>query len=118
MVWHMDDEAGAVQATHLQEIRRGSVVLASLIACRTPKYGYGLLTTLADVGIVTEANTLYPLLRRLEGQGLLTSTWRTDDPRPRKYYETTALGTETAERLHTEWLALGAGYDDLRKADA
>ena len=54
----------------------------------------------------------------VEGQGLLTSTWRTDDPRPRKYYETTALGAETAERLHTEWLALGAGYDDLRKADA
>ncbi|MGN0101660.1 MAG: PadR family transcriptional regulator [Dietzia sp.] len=114
----MDDKADAVLGTHLQELRRGSVVLASLLACRTPRYGYGLLTMLADAGIDTEANTLYPLLRRLEGQGLLTSTWHTAEPRPRKYYATTALGAEVAGRLHEEWLALGAGYDDLRKADA
>lgn len=113
----MSDEADAVLSTHLQEIRRGSVVLASLLACRTPQYGYGLLTTLSGAGVAVEANTLYPLLRRLEGQDLLTSTWHTEDPRPRKYYETTPLGTETAERLHAEWLALGAGYTDLRKAE-
>lgn len=113
----MVDEADAVQNTHLQEIRRGSVVLASLLACRSPRYGYGLLTTLAEAGITTEANTLYPLLRRLEAQGLLTSSWDTGESRPRKYYETTPRGTETAERLHTEWLALSAGYTDLRKAD-
>ncbi|MDX2357758.1 PadR family transcriptional regulator [Dietzia sp. PP-33] len=114
----MDDESPAVLNTHLQEIRRGSVVLASLLACRSPRYGYALLTTLAEAGIATEANTLYPLLRRLESQGLLTSTWHTDDPRPRKYYETTELGTRTAERLHSDWLALGAGFAELRKADA
>ena len=113
----MGNEDDVVLSSHLQEIRRGSVVLASLLACRTPRYGYGLLTTLADAGIATEANTLYPLLRRLEGQGLLTSAWETGESRPRKYYETTPLGTETAERLHTEWLALGAGYTDLRKAE-
>ena len=112
------DAASATMATHLQELRRGSVVLASLLACRTPRYGYGLLTTLADAGIDTEANTLYPLLRRLESQGLLTSSWHTDEPRPRKYYETTPLGTATAERLHAEWLALSAGYTDLWKADS
>lgn len=114
----MSEETDAALSTHLQELRRGSVVLASLLACRTPRYGYGLLTTLADAGIDTEANTLYPLLRRLEGQGLLTSTWHTDEPRPRKYYESTALGTETAERLHAEWLALAASYTDLRKAES
>lgn len=114
----MGNEADAALSTHLQELRRGSVVLASLLACRTPRYGYGLLTTLADAGIETEANTLYPLLRRLEKQGLLTSSWHTDEPRPRKYYETTPLGTQTAERLHSEWLALAAGYSDLRKADS
>ncbi|MFN3338524.1 MAG: PadR family transcriptional regulator [Dietzia sp.] len=113
----MSDEADVVLGTHLQELRRGSVVLASLLACRSPRYGYALLTTLAEAGITTEANTLYPLLRRLEGQGLLTSTWRTEEPRPRKYYETTELGAETAERLHSEWRALGAGYTALRKAD-
>lgn len=113
----MGNDEDVVLSSHLQEIRRGSVVLASLLACRTPRYGYGLLTTLADAGIATEANTLYPLLRRLEGQGLLTSAWETGESRPRKYYETTPLGTETAEQLHTEWLALGAGYTDLRKAE-
>lgn len=113
----MDDDDAALN-THLQELRRGSVVLASLLACTTPRYGYGLLTTLADVGIDTEANTLYPLLRRLEGQGLLTSSWHTDEPRPRKYYETTPLGTDVAERLHSEWLTLAAGYTELRKADS
>lgn len=113
----MDDDAGAILNTHLQELRRGSVVLASLLACETPRYGYALLTTLAEAGIDTEANTLYPLLRRLEVQGLLTSDWRTTESRPRKYYETTALGTRLAERLHAEWLALGAGYTELRKAD-
>ena len=114
----MDETAdAATPGPHLQEIRRGSVVLASLLACRTPRYGYGLLTTLADAGITTEANTLYPLLRRLEGQGLLTSSWHTDEPRPRKYYETTALGAETAERLHAEWLALAAGYHHLQRGD-
>lgn len=113
----MSDDADVVLGTHLQELRRGSVVLASLLACRRPRYGYALLTTLAEAGITTEANTLYPLLRRLEGQGLLTSTWRTEEPRPRKYYETTELGVQTADRLHSEWLALGAGYTDLRKAD-
>lgn len=114
----MGDDADGILGTHLQELRRGSVVLASLLACRAPQYGYKLLTTLAEAGIDTEANTLYPLLRRLEGQGLLTSTWHTGQARPRKYYETTALGSETAERLHAEWLALGAGYTDLRKADS
>lgn len=114
----MGNEDDAALSTHLQELRRGSVVLASLLACRTPRYGYGLLTTLADAGIATEANTLYPLLRRLEAQGLLTSAWETGEARPRKYYETTPLGTGTAERLHTEWLALSAGYTDLRKAES
>ena len=104
--------------THLQELRRGSVVLASLLACRTPRYGYGLLTTLADVGIDTEANTLYPLLRRLEKQGLLTSSWDTGESRPRKYYETTPLGTDIAARLNTEWRALSAAYTDLEEADS
>lgn len=114
----MGTDGDVALSTHLPELRRGSVVLASLLACRTPRYGYGLLTTLADAGIDTEANTLYPLLRRLESQGLLTSTWHTDEPRPRKYYETTPLGTEAAERLHAEWLTLADGYTDLRKADS
>ena len=81
-----------VVKTHLQELRRGTVVVASLSALRTPGHGYGLLQTLADAGFSVDANTLYPLLRRLEDQGLLTSEWNTEEARPRKMYRTSADG--------------------------
>ena len=55
-----------VLAGHLQEIRRGTVVLACLELLRDPGYGYGLLEDLERHGFPTDANTLYPLLRRLE----------------------------------------------------
>ena len=69
---------------HLQELRRGTVVLACLQLLRVPGYGYGLLEALDSRGFSTDANTLYPLLRRLEKQGLLTSEWNTDEARPRR----------------------------------
>ncbi len=81
-----------VVRTHRQEIRRGTAVLASLIALRTPGYGYALLRVLAEHGIEVDANTLYPLLRRLEDQGLLTSEWNTEEARPRKVYQTSNQG--------------------------
>ncbi|NLC97976.1 MAG: helix-turn-helix transcriptional regulator [Actinomycetales bacterium] len=81
-----------VLRTHRQEIRRGTVVLASLIALREPSYGYALLGSLAEHGIDVDANTLYPLLRRLEDQGLLTSEWNTEETRPRKVYQTSTHG--------------------------
>lgn len=90
-------------AAHEQELRRGTVVLACLLALRAPGYGYGLLESLAADGIETDANTLYPLLRRLERQGLLTSEWNTDESRPRKYYRTSPMGSRLAEHLVEEW---------------
>lgn len=81
-----------VVRTHRQEIRRGTAVLASLIALRKPGYGYALLRVLAEHGIEVDANTLYPLLRRLEDQGLLTSEWNTEEARPRKVYQTSNQG--------------------------
>ncbi len=71
--------------THLQELRRGTVVLACLRLLHVPGYGYGLLEELSTRGFETDANTLYPLLRRLEKQGHLTSEWNTEDARPRKF---------------------------------
>ena len=68
-------------AGHLQELRRGTVVLACLTTLARPHYGYALLETLAEAGFAVDGNTLYPLLRRLEKQGLLTSEWNTDEPR-------------------------------------
>ena len=78
--------------THLQELRRGTAVLACLRLLKLPGYGYGLLEELSERGFETDANTLYPLLRRLEKQGHLTSEWNTDEARPRKFYRTSAAG--------------------------
>ena len=91
---------------HLQELRRGTVVLACLQLLRTPGYGYGLLQELETAGFDTEANTLYPLLRRLEKQGHLTSLWNTDESRPRKFYQTSEAGLRLAHTMHQEWLKL------------
>lgn len=92
---------------HRQELRRGSVVLASLLALREPEYGYRLLDVLERAGVPVAANTLYPLLRRLEGQGLLLSEWDTSQARPRKIYRTTGDGVLLAEALQHEWQAIG-----------
>jgi len=91
-----DDE---LLGSHRQELRRGTVVLACLLALREPGYGYGLLKTLEAAGITSDGNTVYPLLRRLEERGLLASEWNTDESRPRKFYRTTAAGTELATQL-------------------
>jgi DNA-binding PadR family transcriptional regulator len=102
-----------VVASHLQELRRGTVVLASLVTLRRPGYGYALLETLNAAGFAVDANTLYPLLRRLEKQGLLASSWNTDDSRPRKFYRTTADGEQLAAVLLNDWNALHASITDL-----
>lgn len=106
----------ATLSSHLQELRRGTVVVASLTVLRTPGYGYSLLETLSAAGFEVEANTLYPLLRRLETQGLLTSSWNTEEPRPRKFYKTTEQGHDLAETLRTEWTRLDRAITDLGTA--
>ncbi len=103
----------ATLASHLQELRRGTVVVASLTVLRSPGYGYSLLETLSAAGFEVEANTLYPLLRRLETQGLLTSSWNTDEARPRKFYTTTEQGNALADLLRTEWARLDGAINDL-----
>ena len=99
--------------THLQELRRGTVVLACLRLLREPGYGYGLLEELGERGFATDANTLYPLLRRLEKQGCLTSEWNTDESRPRKFYRTTAAGSRLAASLTDDFRAIAAAIDAL-----
>ena len=103
----------ATLASHLQELRRGTVVVASLTVLREPGYGYSLLETLSAAGFEVEANTLYPLLRRLEAQGLLTSSWNTDEPRPRKFYRTTEQGEAVVAALRDEWARLDRAVSDL-----
>ena len=86
------------------EIRRGTIVLSVLTKLKNPMYGYSLVSELSGSGIAVEANTLYPLLRRLESQGLLESQWETSGSKPRKYYNTTVMGLEIQEKLKKNWL--------------
>ena len=99
--------------THLQELRRGTVVLACLRLLERPGYGYGLLEELGTRGFETDANTLYPLLRRLEKQGHLTSEWNTDEARPRKFYRTSEAGARLAIALTDEFRAIAGAIDTL-----
>jgi DNA-binding PadR family transcriptional regulator len=100
-----------------QELRRGTVVLACLLLLRTPGYGYALLDRLRDLGFAVDANTLYPLLRRLESQGVLTSEWNTEESRPRKFYRTNADGDRLAAELLIDWQRLDASIRGLDQGD-
>ncbi|MFF0468121.1 PadR family transcriptional regulator [Micromonospora zamorensis] len=102
-----------VLRTHLQELRRGTVVVASLVALRRPDYGYALLQRLTDHGFPVDANTLYPLLRRLEDQGLLTSEWNTEESRPRKFYRTSDEGESMLTRLLDDLAAVQTSITGL-----
>lgn len=108
----------ALLGTHRQELRRGSVVLACLLALRSPGYGYALLKTLEDAGIPSDANTIYPLLRRLEDRGLLESEWNTDDARPRKFYRTSQAGSALAAQLMTDVADLAAALHALNGGES
>ncbi len=112
----MDTNDALVQSQY-QEIRRGSVVTAVLSLLRTPQYGYALLEHLNAAGIEVEANTLYPLLRRLEGQGLLIAEWTTDEARPRKYYRTSDTGEALVALLAKEWSRLADSLNALLEMD-
>jgi PadR family transcriptional regulator, regulatory protein PadR len=90
----------------LLELRRGTIVLGVLCQLATSKYGYSLVQQLGENDVAVEANTLYPLLRRLEKQGLLRSEWETSGTKPRKYYITTPLGIEVYTTLKQEWLQM------------
>lgn len=103
-----------VLAGHLQELRRGTVVVAALATLTRPTYGYALLEQLAEAGFAVDGNTLYPLLRRLEKQGLLTSEWNTEESRPRKFYRSTDDGVAVLKSLLAEWAGLHASIEKLR----
>jgi len=86
------------------ELRKGTLVLSVLSQLNTKHYGYSLVTTLNNLGLKIDQNTLYPLLRRLDKQGLLKSSWEVMEPRPRKYYSLSRLGDEVYMKLKTEYL--------------
>ncbi len=96
-----------------QELRRGVIVLATLSQLREAQYGYSLRQALAEQGMVVEEGTLYPLLRRLEGQGLLASEWRIEDGPPRRYYTLSEEGKRVYASLTASWKNLVGTVDRL-----
>ena len=98
-----------------QELRRGAIVLAVLARLETEHYGYALRKALVEQGLEVDENTLYPLLRRLETQGLLDSTWRETDSRPKRFYRLSPVGEEVLGRLLGQWTDLDAAIRRLRE---
>ncbi len=100
-------------AGFVTEMRRGATALAVLSRLAEPGYGYQLVRDLAVGGVPVEANTLYPLLRRLEEQGLLCSDWDMREGKPRKYYQRTETGTEVYARWQEEWKRFSLSVNSL-----
>jgi len=98
------------------ELRRGCLILGVLAALRTERYGYTLRKSLADLGMDIDEGTLYPLLRRLESQGLLVSEWREQDKRQKRFYLLSNDGTQILDRLLAEWQSMNASLNDILKA--
>jgi len=90
------------------ELRRGCLTLATLAQLKQEHYGYTLRKSLAERGLAIEESTLYPLLRRLESQGLLESQWREEDKRRKRFYRLSGLGEQMLAQLLAEWEELNA----------
>jgi len=90
------------------ELRRGSLIIAVLAQLREEHYGYALRKALADQGMEIEESTLYPLLRRLETQGLLESEWREEDKRNKRFYHLSKDGARILKQLLEEWNGLNS----------
>lgn len=95
------------------ELRRGTLIMLVLSRLEKPTYGYNLVSVLEEGGVPVEANTLYPLMRRLEGQGLLKSEWETGGSKPRKYYVLTEDGKTVLERIRKHWKEFSGKVDEL-----
>ena len=95
------------------DLRRGKLILSVLSQLQQPRYGYALVQCLAENVIAIDPNTLYPLLRRLEKQGLLQSEWETGGPKPRKYYRRTKQGDRIYEELREQWRSLSFSIEQL-----
>jgi len=90
------------------ELRRGSLIIAVLAQLREEHYGYALRKALADHGMEIEESTLYPLLRRLESQGLLESEWREEDKRNKRFYRLSKDGKDILKQLLEEWQSMNS----------
>jgi DNA-binding PadR family transcriptional regulator len=96
-----------------QELRRGTLILAVLAQLKVERYGYSLRQALAEVGLEIDEGALYPMLRRLESQGLLTSEWREEDKRKKRFYRLSSQGEAVLARLSAEWRTMNDTLQNL-----
>ncbi len=95
------------------ELRRGCLILAVLAELRAERYGYTLRKSLAERGMEIDENTLYPLLRRLESQGLLVSEWREEDKRNKRFYRLSGNGQQILKQLLKEWRNIDSSLERI-----
>jgi PadR family transcriptional regulator PadR len=95
------------------ELRRGSLILAVMAELRSEQYGYTLRKALEDHGLAMDEGTLYPLLRRLETQGLLVSEWREQDKRNKRFYKLSPDGRAVLKQLQAEWKQIGEALNGI-----
>ena len=100
------------------ELRRGCLTLAVLAQLRQEYYGYTLRKALAERGLDIDESTLYPLLRRLEAQGLLASEWREEEKRNKRFYRLSSAGERMLGQLLEEWQAINASVNATVNASA
>jgi DNA-binding PadR family transcriptional regulator len=101
----------------LVELKRGTQILQVLSQMKKTQYGYSLLQTLEEKNVHIDAGTLYPLLRRLESQGILKSEWDTTESRPRKYYVLSDDGVDLFVQLKKEWMNMCVEMNQLLKEE-
>jgi PadR family transcriptional regulator PadR len=97
------------------ELRRGSLIVAVLAQLRSEQYGYTLRKALAEHGMAIDEGTLYPLLRRLESQGLLVSEWREEDKRNKRFYVLSGDGKAILKQLLAEWKSIDSSLSGIVK---
>jgi PadR family transcriptional regulator PadR len=108
-------ENGALLENLRLELRRGCLVLAVLAELRNEQYGYTLRKGLAERGLEVDEGTLYPLLRRLESQGLLASEWREEEKRNKRFYKISRDGKLVLKQLLAEWQGIGNSLGEILK---
>ena len=109
------NENGALLENLRLELRRGCLVLAVLAELRNEQYGYTLRKGLAERGLEVDEGTLYPLLRRLESQGLLASEWREEEKRNKRFYKISRDGKLVLKQLLAEWQGIGQSLEGILK---
>lgn len=107
-----------LMANLTSELRRGTLILSVLSQLGEAKYGYALVQSLEEKGVEIDPNTLYPLLRRLEKQGLLSSEWDVGESKPRKYYRRTPMGDDIYRELRAQWEQLSFNMDRILREGA